>query len=511
MMDRRRRIVRRIWAAAAAANTISVASAMVVLLMGGRIHVGPWPLDTTVSIILTLAAPGYVLSLLLMWISARWVARRYLGWDIDGRSATPHDLARLEGLPRAVAALNLVYWTFFAVAAIGGVTHLYGFQLTGWAIPKTTLVFLLGDIVGTALAFVLIERVLRPYVAAILPTDVRQWPTSIGVTGRLLGLWFVVAGAPFIFIGLTWIGLSDRQMVLGGPALRVWTLLAAFVGLVVFLIAGRTITVPLRRLEDAFQLVAQGDLTRSVDIGDPGELGHLEAGFNNMVSGLRRLETSNAELNEKLREQLSEVQASRVRIVEAADAERARIERNLHDGAQQRLLSLAFVLRGVERTLEADGSPLARARVQASLEELDAAMTELRELARGIHPAILDDEGLGPALTSLAERAAIPVELIVELAVRLPTAVEVTAYFVVAEALTNTARYADASKATISAALTDGELHLRVCDDGKGGADPGQGSGLRGLADRIAALGGRFAVESDPGRGTTVCVEIPCG
>jgi signal transduction histidine kinase len=511
MMDRRRRVVRRIWAAAAAANTISLASALVVLMMGGRIHVGPWPFDTTISMILTVVVPGYVVSLVLMWISARWVARRYLGWHIDGRSATPHDLARLAGLPLAVAALNLVYWTFFAVAAITGVTHLYGFQLTGWAIPKTTLVFVLGDIVGTALAFVLIEHALRPYVAAILPTDVRQWPTSIGVTGRLLGMWFVVAGAPFVFIGLTWIGLSDRQMVLGGPALRVWTLLAAFVGLVVFLIAGRTITVPLRRLEDAFQLVAQGDLTASVDIGDPGELGHVEAGFNNMVAGLQRLETSNSELNEKLREQLSEVQASRARIVEAADAERARIERNLHDGAQQRLLSLAFVLREAERTAEADGSPVVRDRIQASLRELDAAMTELRELARGIHPAILDDEGLGPALVSLAERAAVPVELSVDLSERLPAAVEVTAYFVVAEALTNTARYADASKATINAALADGGLHLRVHDDGKGGAEPQHGSGLRGLADRIAALEGHFSVESDPGMGTTVCVRIPCG
>jgi signal transduction histidine kinase len=135
----------------------------------------------------------------------------------------------------------------------------------------------------------------------------------------------------------------------------------------------------------------------------------------------------------------------------------------------------------------------------------------LRELARGIHPAILDDEGFGPALVSLAERAAVPVELSVDLSERLPTAVEVTAYFVVAEALTNTARYADASKATISAALADGVLHLRVHDDGKGGAEPQHGSGLRGLADRIAALEGQFSVESDPGTGTTVCVRIPCG
>jgi signal transduction histidine kinase len=280
--------------------------------------------------------------------------------------------------------------------------------------------------------------------------------------------------------------------------------------LLIFMIAGRTITGPLRRLQLAQRRVAAGDLSVHVQVEQPGEIGELESGFNRMVEGLTALQSDNAQLHSQLRAQLDEVSESRIRIVEAADAERVRIERNLHDGAQQRLLSLAFGLREVERMLNADAPPLARERVRSAVEELDTAMSELRELARGIHPAILDEEGLGAALSSLAERAPLPTTVSVPLDGRLPAAVEVTAYFIASEALANIAKYADASRATLEATVDNGSLRLEVTDDGRGGADPQRGSGIRGLTDRVAALGGKLAVESEPGNGTRVVAVIPC-
>jgi signal transduction histidine kinase len=147
---------------------------------------------------------------------------------------------------------------------------------------------------------------------------------------------------------------------------------------------------------------------------------------------------------------------------------------------------------------------------RAALDELDAEMSELRELARGIHPAILDEEGLGPALGFLAERALLPTDVETRLPGRLPAPVEVTAYFVVAESLANIAKYAGASRATLEATVDNGSLRLEVTDDGRGGADPQRGSGLRGLTDRVAALGGELTVDSEPGHGTRVVAVIPC-
>jgi signal transduction histidine kinase len=201
--------------------------------------------------------------------------------------------------------------------------------------------------------------------------------------------------------------------------------------------------------------------------------------------------------------------ASRARIVEAGDAERRRLERNLHDGAQQRLVSVALDLRVIRATLERDPQEASELLSRAQ-DQLALGLDDLRELARGIHPAVLTDRGLGPALESLALRAPLPVEITDVPDERLAGPVEAAAYYVVAEAITNVTKYAQASHATVSVRRSNGHATIVVADDGVGGADPGRGTGLRGLADRVAALDGRLAVESPAAHGTRISAEIPC-
>ena len=203
----------------------------------------------------------------------------------------------------------------------------------------------------------------------------------------------------------------------------------------------------------------------------------------------------------------AEIRASRARLVAAEDEARRKLERNLHDGAQQRLVALSVALRLAESKLESDPAGATTLLVGAR-EELGHALEELRELARGIHPAVLTARGLGPALETLAARMPIPVRLD-HLDERLAPAVEAAAYYVVAESLTNVTRYAHASAAEVRVARADGRVVVTVTDDGIGGADPGAGSGLRGLADRLAALDGTLVVESQRGSGTCVRAEIP--
>ena len=200
--------------------------------------------------------------------------------------------------------------------------------------------------------------------------------------------------------------------------------------------------------------------------------------------------------------------ASRARIVEIGDAERRRLERNLHDGAQQRLVSLALDLRMVDVKLEKDPAA-ARERLTAAQDQLAKGLAELRELARGIHPAILTDRGLGAALEGLLARAPVPVEITELPQERLAPPVEAAAYYVVAEAITNVAKYARASHVTVSIRQSNGHAVVVVADDGVGGADPSLGTGLRGLADRLEALDGRLEVDSAAAHGTCISAEIP--
>jgi signal transduction histidine kinase len=209
-----------------------------------------------------------------------------------------------------------------------------------------------------------------------------------------------------------------------------------------------------------------------------------------------------------LRERVDDLRTARQRIIAAADAERRRIERDLHDGAQQRMVAVAVTLGMAEAKMRDDPSAAAKLVAQAR-EEAQLAVKELRELARGIHPALLSDRGLGAALEALASRAPIPVTVsgVPEAPLREP--VEAAAYFVTAEALTNVAKYARASEASVELATEDDCLRVSVRDDGVGGADPSTGSGLRGLCDRVEALDGRLEIESPPGSGTTLTVKLP--
>jgi signal transduction histidine kinase len=228
------------------------------------------------------------------------------------------------------------------------------------------------------------------------------------------------------------------------------------------------------------------------------------------VGAAAALAMQNERLDAELRAKVDELRRSRERMLRIGLEERRRLERDLHDGAQQRLVSMALNIRLARAKLNED--PLAAHELLASAgAELDSALEELRELARGIHPAVLTDRGLGTALETLANRAPMPVELAELPEDRLPEAVELAAYFVVAEALTNVAKYAKASHATVEVARENGRLVVEVADDGIGGADPENGSGLRGLADRIAVLEGRLEIDSERGRGTTIRARIPCG
>jgi PAS domain S-box-containing protein len=204
----------------------------------------------------------------------------------------------------------------------------------------------------------------------------------------------------------------------------------------------------------------------------------------------------------------AELTASRKRIVAAADDARRRIERDLHDGAQQRLVSLGLEMRSAEASVPAE-LPAFKGQLSHFITGLAGVSEDLQEIARGIHPAILSRGGLGPALKTLARRSAVPVELDVDVDRRLPDAVEVAAYYVVAETLTNAAKHARASEVTVHVEAEGTNLHLSIRDDGIGGADTANGSGLTGLVDRVEALGGKLTISSRPGRGTSFAVKIP--
>ncbi len=258
----------------------------------------------------------------------------------------------------------------------------------------------------------------------------------------------------------------------------------------------RAIVRPVRGAAAMAGRLAGGDLGARMPERGAGEIGVLQRSFNTMAGSLQ---ASRAELA-----------ASRARIVKAADEARRRIERDLHDGIQQRLVSLALDLRATQASVPAEHPELG-AQLDRVVGGLGDALDELRETSRGIHPAALSEGGLGPALKVLARRCAIPVEVDVHLQGRQPEPVEVAAYYVVAEALTNAAKHAHASHAHLAVQAHHDRLHLSVADDGVGGADPTRGSGLVGLSDRVQALGGTITVHSPTGQGTTLQIDLPTG
>ncbi|MGP4046935.1 histidine kinase [Streptomyces sp. 2A115] len=226
------------------------------------------------------------------------------------------------------------------------------------------------------------------------------------------------------------------------------------------------------------------------------------------VSAAAAIALETGRLQAELRAHVEELRGSRARVIAAGQQERQRLERNLHDGAQQRLIALSLDLAMLEASL--DGDQAARTRLSQARGEIATSLAELRDVARGLHPAVLSAHGLAVALESLAARAPLPVRLTVRLDGRLAEAVEVAAYYVVCESLANIGKHARANAATVSVAQADGRLVVEVLDDGRGGADTEGGSGLRGLADRVEALDGRLRVWTSSGNGTRVQAELPC-
>ena len=258
------------------------------------------------------------------------------------------------------------------------------------------------------------------------------------------------------------------------------------------------------RLYRAAAIVEREGRPLAALIHDPA----LDPGLVRAVAAAAAIRLENERLHADLRAQLDEVRASRQRIVEAGDRERRRVERNLHDGAQQRLVTVALSLAMARERAAADPE-LVRS-LDRSTADLKQAIAELRELARGIHPAILAEEGLPAAVEALADRAAVPVRVQANFDGRLAEPVEAVAYFVVAESIANVIKYSRACAARVDLSRSNGSLLVEVADDGVGGADVSAGTGLRGLADRVAAVRGVFCVDSPPGGGTMVRAEIPC-
>ncbi len=245
-----------------------------------------------------------------------------------------------------------------------------------------------------------------------------------------------------------------------------------------------------------------GMLVHDASLDDDPEL--VEA-----VAATAAIALDDARLHAESEDRLAELRASRERLVAASDAERRRLERNLHDGAQQRLVSVALQLRMIQGRIRTDPA-LAEQLLSSASEELSQSLQELRELARGIHPAVLN-HGLRAALTSLASRATVATSVSFEGPERLPEPVELAAYFVACEALANVARYAHATQTAIRVSRRAGDAVIEIDDDGVGGADESAGTGLQGLADRVAALGGSLRILSPPGGGTVVTAQLPCG
>jgi signal transduction histidine kinase len=269
---------------------------------------------------------------------------------------------------------------------------------------------------------------------------------------------------------------------------------------------GREVVLPADRSRGTTLIERNGErlavLIHDPVLDDEPELLHV-------VGAAAGIALENGRLHAELRARLAELRGSRARVIEAGQKERKRLERNLHDGAQQRLIALSLELSLLEKEM-ADGDDARAARLEQAREEIAASLDELRAVARGLHPAVLSGHGLEVALESMVASAPVSVRLNVALEGRLPEPVEVAAYYVVSESLANIGKHSGATSASVDVGRVNGVLVVEVVDDGVGGADSEQGSGLRGLADRVEALGGKLRVWSPAGGGTRLRAEVPC-
>lgn len=463
---------------------------------------------------------------------------------------------RSERLFLAISYLLLIVTQALVIATSDTDTYLQGFTRNPFlVVSNEDLYYRLSDVhavIGAVLAGAFIVLVVRRWWLSTLAMRRTIGPVSLAAV--VVASLFIVSVALLLFsLGRPWVWSLRNQ---------VFALEAFFTALIPFAVLVGLVRGRLDRAEVAGMLVrleegGPGDLRTVLAeaVGDPG-LGlardAADGGLEDLAgrpvtaprpgdrrtatpfegpSGVRiwlihdvalqenpellrstgvaaRLTLENERLEAALRQQLAEVRASRSRIVEASDAERRRIERDLHDGAQQRLVTVALLLQLLREQRMANDAR-ATELLDSTIAELEAAIVELRELARGIHPAILTQSGLRSAIESIALRAPIDVSMDVP-DTRFAPAVEAAAYFVVAEGLTNIVRYSGASVARIELTHAGQALRLTISDDGRGGADPATGTGLRGLVDRLSTVGGSLRIESPPGHGTRLHALIPC-
>ena len=473
--------------------------------LAGRLE--QWYLAATYALVLALP-----LTALLFYDPDLYRGETPLGCDPSAR-ACPESLLRIDGNARVVELArgtldNLVY-LLLAVAFIALLArHLVR------ATPRTRRmaapVFAIGlllavDVIGTTALNV------RAYTESQLHTVFRallQFSIPIALLFGVLRARLAHAAVGDLVLELE--GKPPAAVhgalarALGDPTLKVAFWLPerrAYVDA-----AGEPVSLPPESSDHAVTVLESDGEPLAALVHDP--VLRDEPGLVAAAGAAARLALENERLHAQLRAQLAEVRRSRERIASAADAERRRIERDLHDGAQQRLVALGLTLKLVEQKRALD--PEAERLLSSAVEELQTAIHELRELARGVHPAILTEEGLEGALRSLASRSPVPVTIAAAPGERFPPAVEAAAYFLVCEGLTNAVRYAEATGVTVRAERNNGRLVVEVTDDGVGGARFGDGSGLRGLADRVEAHGGRLSVESPPGGGTRLVGELPC-
>jgi signal transduction histidine kinase len=455
--------------------------------------------------------------------SYAFLAMTRVAWVLVWRP-TPGQVGFAPRNPFVVAPSDQLAWLFGPVALVGLAAVLFVAVVVGlarhWRRASPALRRSLLPI--TIAAPIQLGLTVAWYLGGAIPSEWGAMRTAlqsplIGLAGLVFPVGYLIG---LVRARLARAGVADlavelgRGVPLGGlrdslaKALRDPTLVLAFpapAGVGFVGPDGQSIELPAdgdprhaaARLERDGELLAVLVYDPAIEREDPGRVA--------AVGSVAQLALENERLAAQVRAQLEEVRASRSRIVEAADLERRRIERDLHDGAQQRLVALAMRL-DQARATSAGASEL----IDATTVELLAAIREVRDLARGVHPPILTDAGLGAAIEALAERTPFPVAIEATDA-RFAPEVEAAAYFVVAEGLTNIARYAEATEARVEVRAEAGQLVVSVSDDGRGGANLDAGTGLRGLADRLAAVGGELTVTSEAGAGTTLLATLPAG
>jgi signal transduction histidine kinase len=430
--------------------------------------------------------------------------------------AGPGNLIQIASRPRAVEAVQDVQLSGISAFCLAGIGVLAGRRWGPHRPPRRPLGLLVDSF---ALGLLMIAALFLCIVFVGGPDEV----PAIEAVRRTT--FFVVGLAPIVFV----IGLLQSRLAVGPAIVSLGTGAAR----------GNVVDALKRALRDpslevvywvpeyqryadrdgrAIELLTSpGRTTTLIDREDGTHVAALlhdvslreEPALLEAVTAAGGFALENERLHAELRARLEELRGSRARIIEATQEERQRLERDLHDGAQQRLVALSLELGLLEERFAGDAD--ATAALEQTRREVTESLRELRELAPGIHPAVVTGHGLAVALKTLAARAQVPVRLTVDLDGRLPERQEVAAYYVVAESLTNVAKYACASSAAVEVRQVGGRLVVEVVDDGVGGADTRGGSGLRGLADRVEALGGRLRVWSPAGGGTRVEAEIPCG